>query len=60
MAEEPKGGFHEDAVGNHAIGKGDGGLARVVLTEPQVRLDSEPTLRDISEALVAVYGTDST
>jgi 3-(3-hydroxy-phenyl)propionate hydroxylase len=57
-AEEPKWGFHEDAVGTHAIGKGDGGSARIVLTEQQLRLDSEPTLRDVSEALVAVYGTD--
>ena len=59
MAEEPKWGFHQDAVGIHAIGKVEnGGLAGVVLTEPQLRLDSEPTLRDVSEALVAVYGTD--
>jgi 3-(3-hydroxy-phenyl)propionate hydroxylase len=29
-----------------------------VLTEPQLRLDSEPTLRDVSEALIAIYGTD--
>ena len=57
-AQEPKWGFHEDAAGTHGIGKADGGLARVVLTERQVRLDSEPTLRDISEALVAAYGTD--
>jgi len=57
-AEEPKWEGHHDAVGTHAIGKGDGGSARVVLTEPQLRLDSEPTLRDVSEALVAVYGTD--
>jgi 3-(3-hydroxy-phenyl)propionate hydroxylase len=58
MAEEPKWGFHQDAVGIHAIGRGDGGWAGVVLTEPQLRLDSEPTLQDISEALIAVYGTD--
>jgi 3-(3-hydroxy-phenyl)propionate hydroxylase len=57
-AEEPKWGFHKDAVGSHGIGKADGGFARIVLTEPQVRLDGEPTLREISEALVAVYGTD--
>jgi 3-(3-hydroxy-phenyl)propionate hydroxylase len=57
--EEPAWGFREDAVGIHAIGKsGNGGPARVVLTEPQARLDSEPTLCDVSEALVAVYGTD--
>lgn len=56
---EPKWGFHEDAVGIHAIGRSEkSGLARVVLTEPHVRLDGEPTLRDVREALVAVYGTD--
>jgi 3-(3-hydroxy-phenyl)propionate hydroxylase len=58
MAEEPKWGFHQDAHGIHGIGKADGGSARVVLTEPELRLDSEPTLRDVSETLVAVYGTD--
>jgi 3-(3-hydroxy-phenyl)propionate hydroxylase len=59
MAEEPKWGFHQDALGIHAIGKVEnGGSARVVLTEPQLRLDSEPTLREVSEALVAVYGTN--
>ncbi len=58
MAEEPKWGFHHDAFGTHAIGKNDGGSARIVLTEQQLRLDSEPTLRDVSEALIAVYGTD--
>jgi 3-(3-hydroxy-phenyl)propionate hydroxylase len=58
-AEEPKWGFHQDAVGIHAIGKGDnGGAARIVLTESQLRLENDPTLRDVSEALVAVYGTD--
>ena len=58
LAGEPKWGFHEDALGIHAIGKGDGGSARIVLAEAQLRLGSEPTLRDVSEALVAVYGTD--
>jgi 3-(3-hydroxy-phenyl)propionate hydroxylase len=57
-AEEPKWGFHEDARGTHAIGKAEGGLVRIVVTEPQLRLDTEPTLRDVSEALVAFSGTD--
>jgi 3-(3-hydroxy-phenyl)propionate hydroxylase len=57
-AEEPKWGFHEDALGIHAIGKAENGGARIVLTEQQVRLDNEPALRDLREALVAVYGTD--
>jgi 3-(3-hydroxy-phenyl)propionate hydroxylase len=56
--EEPAWGFHEDAHGMHAIGKADGGLVRVVLTEARLALDSEPTLRDVSEALVAACGTD--
>jgi hypothetical protein len=29
-----------------------------VLTEAQLQLGSHPTLRDVSAALVAVYGTD--
>ncbi len=57
-AEEPKWGFHEDAVGRHAIGKAEGGLAGVVLVERHVRTDGEPTLRDVADALIAVYGTD--
>jgi 3-(3-hydroxy-phenyl)propionate hydroxylase len=58
MGEEPKWGMQQDAAGIHGIGKGDGGTARIVLTEQQLRPDSEPTLRDVSEALVGVYGTD--
>ena len=58
LAEEPKWGFHADAAGTHAIGRAEDGAAGVVLTEPQLRLDSEPTLRDVSQALIAVYGTD--
>ena len=57
-AEEPKWGFHEDAFGIHAIGKTESGGARVVLVERQVGSGSEPTLQDVSEALIAVYGTD--
>jgi len=58
-ADEPKWGLHQDAHGIHGIGKVEnGGSARIVLTEPQLRLDSEPTLRDVRAALTAVYGTD--
>jgi 3-(3-hydroxy-phenyl)propionate hydroxylase len=57
--EEPAWGLRNDAVGIHAIGKADDGRrARVVLTEPHVGSDIEPTFRDVSEALTAVYGTD--
>jgi 3-(3-hydroxy-phenyl)propionate hydroxylase len=59
MADEPAWGLRTDAVGTHAIGKADGGRARIVLTEAQLASSGEePTLRDISEALVGVYGTD--
>jgi 3-(3-hydroxy-phenyl)propionate hydroxylase len=58
-SQEPQWGFRQDAFGTtHAIGKGDGGQARVVLTEREVKSGSEPTLRDLSEALFDVYGTD--
>jgi 3-(3-hydroxy-phenyl)propionate hydroxylase len=58
MSDQPQWGFRNDAVGTHAIGKLEDGRARVVLTEQHVGSASEPTLRDVSEALVAVYGTD--
>jgi hypothetical protein len=36
----------------------DGRTVRVIVTEQQLGPSSEPTLRDLSEALVTVYGTD--
>jgi 3-(3-hydroxy-phenyl)propionate hydroxylase len=58
-SEEPAWGFRHDAVGIHGIGKmEDGRRARVVLTEPQVKPAGDATLRDVGEALIAVYGTD--
>lgn len=58
MAQEPKWGFHVDAVGHHAIGRVDNAAkVRVVLTERRIS-SSEPTLRDVRAALIAVYGTD--
>jgi 3-(3-hydroxy-phenyl)propionate hydroxylase len=57
-SEEPAWGFRNDAVGTHAIGKLEDGRARVVLTERQVADATEPTMGDVSAALIAVYGTD--
>ena len=55
----PPWGFREDAFGMHGIGKsGTEGVARLVLTEREVHADGEPSLADIGEALVGVYGTD--
>lgn len=70
LAEEPQWGVHRNAYGTHAFGKveyeirdgkviyADHGPARVMVTEMQVGPANEPTLRDLSEALIAVHGTD--
>ena len=59
MTEEPAWGFHTDALGTHAIGRlENGGPVRLVLTERQVGSGKEPTLQDVSDTLIAVYGTD--
>ena len=58
-SQEPEWGFRQDDVGTHAIGKlDDPRRAGMVLVEKQVGRTREPTLRDVSEALVGVYGTD--
>ena len=70
MAEEPELGTHRDALGLHAFGRleyeirdgevvfKDEGPVRVMVTERQPAATGEPTLGDLSEALVAVFGTD--
>ncbi|HEY5192554.1 MAG TPA: FAD-dependent monooxygenase [Solirubrobacteraceae bacterium] len=70
MAEEPELGVRRDDKGTHGIGRleyeirdgkvvyMDGGPVRVVVTEQQLGPSSQPTLRDLSEALIAVYATD--
>ena len=57
-SEEPAWGFRQDSVGTHAIGRRDNGPVGIVLTEPRLETGREPTLADVSEALIAVYGTD--
>ena len=69
MAEEPELGVRRTPSGMHALGKVEyeikdgevvyqkGGTVGVMLTESEVGT-SEPTLRDLSEGLIAVYGTD--
>jgi 2-polyprenyl-6-methoxyphenol hydroxylase-like FAD-dependent oxidoreductase len=70
MTEEPELGIRRDALGVHALGReeyeirdgevvyADQGPVRVMVTEAHVGATSDPTLRDLSEALIAVYGTD--
>ena len=59
MAGEPAWGIRRDDKGINALGKlEDGKRVRVVLSEQHVGQGDEPTLRDLREALIAVYGTD--
>jgi 2-polyprenyl-6-methoxyphenol hydroxylase-like FAD-dependent oxidoreductase len=70
LAEEPEWGIHTDDIGVHSFGRleyeirdgqivyMDRGPVRVMVTEQHPGATSEPTLRDLSEALIAVYGTD--
>lgn len=59
MSEEPAWGIRRDARGINGIAKlDDGKRVRVVLNEPHVRQGDAPTLDDLREALIALYGTD--
>jgi 2-polyprenyl-6-methoxyphenol hydroxylase-like FAD-dependent oxidoreductase len=58
-AEEPESGIRHGEKGVYAVGKlGDGKRVRVVLSEQKVSHGDQPTLHDLREALIAVYGTD--
>ncbi|GAB1813990.1 FAD-dependent monooxygenase [Mycobacterium sp. MUNTM1] len=55
----PQWGIRHDALGVHALSTAEeGGGVRVMVTEAQLGPATEPTLGDLSRALVAVYGTD--
>jgi 3-(3-hydroxy-phenyl)propionate hydroxylase len=57
--EVPPAGIRRDAIGVHGLHTmEDGKTVRVVLGERQIGPGAEPTLGDLSEALIAVYGTD--
>jgi 2-polyprenyl-6-methoxyphenol hydroxylase-like FAD-dependent oxidoreductase len=59
MAEEPEWGIRRSEKGINAMAKlEDGKRVRLVVNERQIGQRDEPTLRDIREALRAVYGTD--
>ncbi|MET4388070.1 2-polyprenyl-6-methoxyphenol hydroxylase-like FAD-dependent oxidoreductase [Bradyrhizobium sp. F1.4.3] len=58
MTEEPAWGLRHDALGFHGLSKSKNGRVRVLVTERTLDRGGEPTLRDLSEALIAVYGTD--
>jgi len=58
LAQEPEWGIRHDVHGIHSLSRSEDGLVRVLVTEQHVDRPGEPTLGDLSEALVAVYGTD--
>src|SRR6184192_4304540 len=70
LAEEPEWGIHTDDIGVHSFGRLeyeirdgevvyiDRGPVRVMVTEQHVGPTTEPTLPDLSEALIAVWGRD--
>jgi 2-polyprenyl-6-methoxyphenol hydroxylase-like FAD-dependent oxidoreductase len=70
MAETPEWGIHRSAFGVHSFGRkeyqivdgkivyADQGPVGVLVTEQHVGPATEPTLGDLSEALIAACGTD--
>jgi 2-polyprenyl-6-methoxyphenol hydroxylase-like FAD-dependent oxidoreductase len=57
--DEPACGIRRGEKGINALGRlEDGKRVRAVLIEPHVGQGDEPTLGELREALVAVYGTD--
>ena len=59
MADEPPWGIRRDAIGLHAINRIAGSdRVQVMVAEQRVDARGEPTLRDLSDALVAAYGSD--
>jgi 2-polyprenyl-6-methoxyphenol hydroxylase-like FAD-dependent oxidoreductase len=70
LADEVEWGTRQDEIGIHALGRvdyeirdgeivyADSGPVRAMVTEREIGPASDPTLSDLSEALIAVYGTD--
>ena len=59
MAEEPELGIRRDDKGIHSLGRlEDGKHVRVVVRERHTGHGGEPALRDLSQAIVDVWGTD--
>jgi len=70
LAEVPAWGIRHDAIGRHALGRinytirdgkvvyAEHGPVGVMLTERHLETASEPSLDDLREALIGVYGTD--
>ncbi len=59
LTEEPPPGVRHDEIGVHGLNRlEDGRTFRVIVTERELGVGSEPSLRDLSAALIDVFGTD--
>jgi len=58
LAEEPEWGLRRDALGIRSFARLDDGRVGLMVTEQHGGQTTEPTLRDLSEALIAAWGTD--
>ncbi|MGH8981934.1 MAG: FAD-dependent monooxygenase [Acidimicrobiales bacterium] len=58
VAGDPPSGMRHDAIGVHGLHRLEDGTFRVVVSERELGPTSAPSLRDLRDALVAVYGTD--
>jgi 3-(3-hydroxy-phenyl)propionate hydroxylase len=59
MDSEPEMGLRRDEKGLHGLSwTEDGARVRVMVPDPRTGEAGEPTLRELSEAITAVYGTD--
>lgn len=57
--QSPPWGIRRDALGVHALSTTEeGGPVRIMVTEERLRTSGEPTVHDVSGALVTVYGSD--
>jgi len=57
--EPPRWGLFHDEIGRHALSAlEDGRMRGVMVTERRLEHVREPTLADLSEAMIAVWGTD--
>ncbi len=59
LSDEPEWGARNDKHGVHGISKlDDGERVRIMITEPRADRSEAPTLEDLSQALIGIYGTD--
>jgi len=58
MAQEPEWGNRRNHLGTNYLRKLEDGRVRVLVREQPAGRPGEPTLRDLSQAIIAVWGTD--